>query len=163
VEDLASQYQIVEDAIRALGVDPVTCRRKTQGQWNLRKGSARVWVDLWYIESEKRSYFQVMSPVVPIPKDNQEKFFEELLRINDKLFGVAFTVYDGWSWLKVIREVEEMSVKEAQAIMVRVGNYADLYDDRLQLAYHVKGAKAQAASDGAMPNAPEVPGSSFLN
>lgn len=158
MKDLSQQYHIVEEAIRQLGVDPVTCRRKTEGQWNLRKGSARVWIDLWYIPSERRSYFQVMSPVVPIPKDNREAFYEYLLQITDKMYGVSTTLYDGWAWMKAIREVEDMSITEAKALLVRVGNYADHYDDILMDAFGLRDVLPHHSSDDRdNVAAPEVP------
>ncbi|MCB0839049.1 MAG: YbjN domain-containing protein [Bacteroidetes bacterium] len=134
--DLTQYYELVESCIRELGVDPVTCRNEP-GKWTLKKGSATVWIDLWHIERENRPYYQVMSPVMRIPKDIKLKnlLFEELLAINDKLFGVAFTIYQGWVYLKVIREVDGMDQNEAMAMLHRVGNYADQYDDDLISKY----------------------------
>jgi len=160
VHTLEHYYQIVEDAIRSLGVDPTTCRGKKPGQWNLRKGSARVWLDLWHIQHENRAYFQVMSPVLPLPRERLAEFFRELLEVNDKLYGVAFAVYDDWAWLKAIREVEDMSVDEALAILKRIGYYADEYDDRLMEKYNINFDKSAAGqdSDSAQPEAPVHPG-----
>ena len=72
-----------------------------------------------------------------IPTDMKRKnlLFEELLIINDKLFGVAFTIYQGWVYLKVIREVDGMDQNEAMAMLHRIGNYADQYDDELIAKY----------------------------
>jgi len=135
--DLTPYYQLVENVITKLGVDPSICRSKDgngeikAGQWNMLRGSAKVWIDLWYIEKEKRAYYQVMSPVMQIPENNKAALFQELLEINDKLYGVAFTIYNNWVWLKVIREVDGMDENEAFAMLTRIGNYADQYDDHL--------------------------------
>lgn len=157
MQDLTPYYQIVEECIQELGVDPVGCRGKEPGQWNLRKGSARVWIDLWHIESENRAYYQVMSPVLPIPKENVKAFYEELLLINDKLFGVAFTVHKNWAWLKVVREVEGMDHNEAMAMMVRVGKYADRYDNELADRYGVKLPIPGQSPDEDFPQKPGTP------
>ena len=78
-------------------------------------------------------------------------FFQELLELNDKLFGVAFGIYNGWTWLKVIREVDGMDENEAFAMLTRIGNYADQYDDYLINKYG-------GGSSSAQPQAPVAPG-----
>ena len=133
--NLDPKYKLVETAIARLGVDPAKCRGQKPGQWSLIRGSVKVWLDLWHIEKENRAYFQVMSPVVKIPTEQKEQFYEELLKINDKLFGVAFSLYKENAWIKVIREVDGMDENEAFAMITRVGNYADKYDDELKNKY----------------------------
>lgn len=153
--DLSPYYQLVENTITKLGIDPSTCRSKNNdgavkpGAWNLKKGSAKVWIDLWYIEKENRPYFQVMSPVMQIPANKQGELFKELLEINDKLYGVAFTIYNKWVWLKVIREVDGMDESEAFAMLTRIGNYADQYDDALMQKY---GENSDEAPAGPAPS-----------
>jgi hypothetical protein len=156
VEDLSQYYAVVDAAIKQLGVDPENCRGKQPGQWNLRKGSARIWIDLWHIHNERRAYFQAMSPVMPLPPERREEFFRELLETNDKLFGVAFAVYDNWAWLKSIREVEGMNESEALNILKRIGIYADDYDDKLMAKYNVR-LNAAAQTSDAEPEAPIHP------
>lgn len=133
--DLSPYYKVVEDAIQQLGIDPALCRGEKGGQWNLKKNDVNVWIDLWYIEREQRPYYQVMAPILQLPADNREKLYEELLQINDSLYGVAFTLYKDWVYLKVIREVEGMDDKEAFAMLTRIGNYADVYKQDLHDKY----------------------------
>ena len=142
MENLNHFYTLVEKCINQLGVDALKCRGKNPGSWTLRKGSVQVWVDVWYIEREKRSYFQVMSPVMKVPVEGREEFFLELLHINDRLFGVGFTVYKDTVWLKHIRETENLQESEIMNTLHRVGNYADQYDDVLKQKY-----KAEQADD----------------
>lgn len=157
--NLEDYYHIVEDAISELGVDPEGCRGKGDGQWNLRKGSAKIWLDLWHIERMRRAYFQVMSPVVPVPTSRREEFLMELLEINDRLFGVAFAVFDDWAWLKSIREVDDLDVSEAVAMLRRVGEYADQYDDLLMDKYSIR-LKGRHGPEGAEePGQPGHPSS----
>jgi len=127
--DLQSYFDIVESGIADLGVNPADCRGDNPGQWNLKKGDTLVWIDLWWIESEGRPYFQVMSPIFAVPTDEKTKnaIFAELLEINDTLFGVAFTVYNENIYIKVIREVDGMDKAESLSLLLRVGNYADLF------------------------------------
>jgi len=138
MENLNHFYTIIERSISNLGVDPLKCRGKNPGSWTLKKGSVQVWVDIWYIEREKRSYFQVMSPVMKIPTEKKTELFLELLQINDRLFGVAFTLYKDNVWLKHIRETENLDESEIMNTLHRVGNYADQYDDVLKQKYNAE-------------------------
>lgn len=132
MEDLTYHYAIVEKAIRDLGVDPTTCRGENPGSWNMVKGSARIMLDLWYVEQEKRAYFSVISPVMKFPKSSSESLSRELLSINHLLYGAAFTLYNDVVYMRTIREVDGMDSSEAGAMLLRVANYADHYDDILQ-------------------------------
>lgn len=134
-ENLNKYYQMVESCISDLGVDPVQCRGTKPGSWTLNKGSVQVWVDVWYIEREKRSYLQIMSPIMKVPKAEAEALFKELLQINDRLFGVGFTIYKDTVWLKHVRETENLQESEVLNTLHRVGNYADQYDDILKQKY----------------------------
>lgn len=152
-EELVPVFNMIETIIRDLGIDPTTTRGEKPGQWSLVKGSAKVWIDVWHIERENRAYFQVMSPVMRLPAQEMRlPFFQELLEINDKLFGVAFTMYNGWIWLKHIRETDGLDKSEAEAMIHRVGNYGDQYDDHLKQKY------PEAAQQAGAPGAPGAPG-----
>lgn len=133
--DLQPYYNMVENNIRSLGVDPAICRGEKPGQWNLKKGSANVWIDVFYSETNKCAYYQVMSPVMEIPGNNQQNFFQELLEHNYTFYGVAFVKYQNWAYIKAIREVDGMDEKEAMAVVNRVGWYADDLDDKLKAKY----------------------------
>ncbi len=135
--ELGHYYQIVEESIKSLGVNPADCRGDKPGQWNLKKGSALVWVDVMYIEREQRAYYQVMSPVCPLPSTHLLEFFQELLEINYGFYGVSFVKYENWIYIKMIREVEGLDSNEASAMLNRVGNYADHYDDFLKQKYGI--------------------------
>lgn len=137
--ELQPYYEVVEGCINDLGVNPVDCRGEKPGQWTLRKGSATVWIDLWNIPQEERAYYQVMSPIFAIPQDAEMRnnLFAELLSINDRLYGVAFTTFKEGIFIKVIREADGMDATEAQAMLLRVGNYADQYRKELADKYGV--------------------------
>ena len=137
--DLQSFYDVVENGIAELGVNPADCRGDNPGQWNLKKGDTVVWVDLWWIESENRPYYQVMSPIFPVPADEQTKntLFAQLLELNDTLFGVAFTVFQNNIYIKVIREADGMDKTESLSLLLRVGNYADLHRKELSEKFRI--------------------------
>jgi hypothetical protein len=135
--DMQPFYDVVEEGIADLGVNPADCRGENPGQWNLKKGDTTVWVDLFYVEKEERPYYQVMSPIFNIPADEAMKnqLFAELLEINDFLYGVAFTTYKDGIFIKVIREADGMDKSESLAMLLRVGNYADQYRQELSAKY----------------------------
>ena len=138
--NLQQYYDMVDNIIKSLGVDPAACKSETPGQWNLKKGSATVWIDVWQVQNEERGYFQVMSPVCQVPVNNQHLFTKELLEINHTLYGVAFTIFKDWAYIKMIREVDGLDQKEAEAMINRVGNYADDWDDKLKAKYGLETA-----------------------
>ena len=138
MENLNFYYRMVEECISRLGVDPVSTRGQEEGQWSLVKSYAKVWLDLWNIEKEGRAYFQVLSPVLKVTDvapDRKAELCEELLKINHSLYGVAFTIYNDFVWIKVIREASGMDSNEAMAMISRVGTYSDEYDDFLKNKY----------------------------
>ena len=136
MDNISGYYEIVENCIRKLGLDPLTVRTERSGSWRLVKGSANVYIDCWYIEREGRSYFQVLSPIMKIPENQKESFYYDLLSFNDTLFSCAFTLHNDWAWIKMIRECDGLDENEAFSILTRVGNYADQYDDLLKQHYN---------------------------
>jgi len=135
MQDLTLYYELVEDVISSFGINPVACRGDKAGMWKMFKGSAEVWIDVWYVDVQERAYFQVMSPVIPVPAENQLNFYRELLEINDILFGVAFNIHKGYAYIKAIREVDGLDFTEISSTINRVGNYCDDYDDHLKTKY----------------------------
>lgn len=133
--DLTPYYQMVENCIKQLGVDPEACRDKNPGQWNLKKGSANVWIDVFKREKDVFGYFQCMGPIVDIPQTNKEAFYQELLEINHSLYGVAMTKFKERIYIKTIRELDGLNEDEIMAMIKRVGGYADDYDDYLKNKY----------------------------
>jgi hypothetical protein len=137
-------YEIVEDAIRRIGVSPEVCRdKKQEGRWVLKKNEIKVWIDMIHIKAEERAYFQVTAPIINIPNENREVFYEDLLKINDKLYGVAFSIYNGAAWIKILREAEGLDSTEAYASIIRVGTYGERYLKELKEKYF--------SNDGVIP------------
>jgi len=137
--DLQVYYEMVEACITELGIDPIKVRTPNKaGEWELSKGSITLWVSITYLEQNKSTYIQVLSPVVSVPAQNIQRFYEELLETNHTLYGVAFTKYERWIYVKAIREVEGLDSSELFNMITRVGNYADMYDDVFWAKYSAK-------------------------
>ena len=133
--NLEPYYQMVENVIRKLGVDPSICRSQNPGQWDLKKGSASVWIDVFKRDQDHYGYFQCVAPVVQIPSDNTQGFYEEILEKNHTLYGTAMTKHKDWIYMKSIRELDGLDEEEILATINRVGNYADDLDDYFKNKY----------------------------
>lgn len=135
-KELDKYYLIVEEVIRSLGVSIEECRSLDQngkpipGQWNLTKGSAKIFADVYKTE-EGTAYFCVASPVMEAPA-SAAGLHEKLLEFNHKLYGASFSINQRWVWLRTIRECEGMDNNECKNTFDRVGWYADRYDDELK-------------------------------
>jgi hypothetical protein len=133
-------YDMVERVIAELGVDPKLCRGQQIGQWNMKLGSASVWIDVFQSKDAQGNYIdggyiQLMAPVMNIPAERQAELYRELLELNHKLYGVAFTVFENGVYIKSIRELENLEQSEVKNTFNRVGIYADDYDDLLKTKY----------------------------
>lgn len=129
-------YQMVDECIRSLGIDPNESRGEKEGQWNLRKGTASVWVDVFFDTHNNSGYIQVMGPVCKVPQNDTIPFYEELLQIGHNLFGVGFTKFNEWIYIKSLRETDDLQPREISAMLNRVGTYCDQYDDYFNNKYH---------------------------
>jgi hypothetical protein len=132
---LEAYFRIIEKAILKIGIDPEKCRNEKLGRWSIQKGSINIMIDVWMLEKEQRAYFQVVAPIMEIPKGSNSALTEELLEINHALFGAAFSIFQEVIYLKITREIEGLDVSEAYQTILRVGNYADYYDDILKEKY----------------------------
>lgn len=133
-------YNLVEDVLKDYNIDPSTCRGPQPGQWNLKRGSANVWVDVFQSKDAQGNltnygYLQVLAPVCEVPVNNQHLFTKELLEANHLLYGVSFTIYMEKAYIKTIRELEGLDKSEVRTAFDRVGIYADEWDDKLRAKY----------------------------
>lgn len=133
-------FNLFEEVLIEYKIDPATARGQQPGQWNLKLGSASVWVDVFQSKDAQGNltnygYFQVMAPVCEVPVNNQHLFTKELLEINHSLYGVAFTIFQDKAYIKAIRELQGLDKSEIKTTLDRVGIYADDYDDKLKAKY----------------------------
>lgn len=133
-------YNLFEEVLVEYKIDPATARGQQPGQWNLKLGSASVWVDIFQSKDTQGNltnygYIQVMAPVCEVPVNNQHLFTKELLEINHSLYGVGFTIFQDKAYIKAIRELQGLDKSEIKTTLDRVGIYADDYDDKLKAKY----------------------------
>lgn len=142
MKNLQVYFDNIENVIRRKGVDPAVCRGEKPGQWNLKRGSANVWIDVWKVKDQDYGYMQIMAPVVAVPQIKREEFFEEILETNHKLYGVGMTKFKEWIYLKAIRELDGLDESEVESTLNRIGVYADDYDDYFKEKYHGETGRA---------------------
>ena len=145
--NLQNYYDVVENSLRELGLDPTKCRGENAGQWSLTKGSAFIRVSMTYFERENASYFQVIAPVMQVPATNTQQFYQELLELSFTFYGASFVKFEDWIFVKVIREADGLDAKEAGAMINRVAWYADEYDDKLKARYGIAPGAGGAHGD----------------
>lgn len=137
---LQHYYSLLEEVLVEYKIDVAAARGQQPGQWNLKLGSASVWVDIFQSKDAQGNlmqygYMQVMAPVSEVPVNNQHLFTKELLEINHSLYGVAFTIYKDKAYIKAIRELQGLDKSEIKSTFDRVGIYADEWDDKLRAKY----------------------------
>lgn len=128
---LQPYYNIVENALKRMEINPEESRGEDAGQWNLRNGNATVWVDVWYLAEEKMPYFQVIAPIMTTPDKKLEEFYAEILKINYTLFEVAFSLLEDGVYLKNVKEAFDLTEEQVIFSINRCGFYADYYNDKL--------------------------------
>ncbi len=136
VNKLQPYYNLVEQVMTGLGAPIEQCRtvangQVVPGQWNLLKGSANVYVDV-YASTDGYAYCCIASPVMKITTAKLQAFYEKLLKLNHQMYAASFSINEGWIWLRIVRECAGMDFNECRAMFDRVGWYADQYDDELK-------------------------------
>lgn len=137
---LDSVAKMVEVVIRELGLDPQASRLTLKGEgqaWGLMKGSAELFIYLIPGEDEGQS-LQVVAPVIQLPEDRavHPRLFRRLLELNALvLSGAAFGVKEDIVVLVADRSTRDLNQSEVRDMVLRVGHFADLYDDELVVQF----------------------------
>lgn len=126
--------KIIEECIRYVGLDPEECWDADREQWTFYKGSAMLNVYIFPIERESGAeyYISFESPIMDLPSDNREQFFERLLRENAQRIAVKFSIRDERIVCETNRELDGIDFDETLRCMFRVAEVADALDDELK-------------------------------
>jgi hypothetical protein len=129
---------MVEEVITELGLAPQENRVQTESgspAWGLMKGSAQVFVFINdNTADEEYNTIQVVSPVVTLPEapSMQTALFRHLLDLNAReINGAAFGLKGETVVITVDRSTQDLNRSEVKDMILRVGFYADYYDDTL--------------------------------
>lgn len=135
---LRATRRMVEEVISELGMDPGESRMPTdEGSfaWGLMKGSAEVFIFvLPGADPDAYHSIQVVSPVMTLPGDSghQNALFRRLLELNAQVIsGAAFGLKGQTVMLVCDRSTKDISASEVRDMVLRVGYFADKYDDDL--------------------------------
>jgi hypothetical protein len=136
--NLRSTAKMVEEVIAELGLSPQENRLQTESgnpAWGLMKGSAQVFV---FINpgtgDENLNSLQVVAPVIIMPEapGSQMALFRHVLELNAReITGAAFGIKGDTVVITVDRSTVDLDRSEVKDMVLRVGYYADLYDDTL--------------------------------
>lgn len=120
---LQNYYNLVDEAISELGLNPNETKGEMQGQWNLKKGKFDIMVDVW--EQEKQFLFQVVSPLCALPDENKEGFMLYLLQKNYGLSGIAYAVMEDNVYLKYTTEAVSLTKENIISLLTKTAFYAE--------------------------------------
>ena len=135
-EQLKHAEALVEQTIRALGIDPTTART-TAGErtvYSLKRGSASILVVLHPPrEGEPDGTIRVVAPIIRLPAaDRRPALFQRLLELNGReLIGAAFGIVGDDVVVLSERSVRDLDASEVEATLRTIGRVADRYDDVL--------------------------------
>jgi hypothetical protein len=125
--------RLVEEVIEELGLSPLQNRlahNPDAPAWALTKGSAEVYIFL--NPAPQGAYLQVVSPIVEAPDSGLLPLFRRLLELNaEELVGASFGLRGNSVVLSTDRPVHDIDRSEVREMILRVGLYADHFDDVL--------------------------------
>ncbi len=116
-------YNLVDDAIAELGLNPGETRGEQPGQWNLKKGDFDIMIDVW--EQEKHFLFQIVSPLCSLPDDNKEEFLLYLLQKNYGMSSLAYAIMEDSVFLKHTTEAHSLTKENIVALLTKTAFYAE--------------------------------------
>ncbi len=123
-------------AARGLDVGRSRIESETGPAWELRHGSAEVYIFLSAGEGD--NYIQVVSPVMVPTADSLQRpeLLRRLLELNaNELTGAAFGLRDDEVVLTTDRATAGLDRVELEEMVQRVAEYADHYDDALTVEF----------------------------
>jgi hypothetical protein len=131
--DMEAYYQLVEEALQSIGVDPQQAAGEEPGQWTLERSKALLMIDLWFVEEEGRPFFQILSPVIDLQSvDDHFGLFRRLLEDNYRVQGSGFCLLQDAIYLNTVRPVEEIDGTIVAELIKRTGFYSDFFIEQLQ-------------------------------
>jgi hypothetical protein len=123
---IQNYYNIVEEAIAALGIPAEQSRAEQPGQWNLKKGKFDIMMDLW--EQEKQFLFQIVVPICALPDENKEAFFLHLLNRNYGMSSMAYAIMDDSVFVKYTSEANTLTNEIILNLLTKAAFYAEQSD-----------------------------------
>ena len=116
---------LLEEVMSSLDID-VTLARRSQRTWRFDEGSARI--DINYYEN---GIIIGDSALCRIPQENIEALYDYLLKENDQLNYLQFSINENIIYLSYLIVDSSLTLEEGQTALKRLKKLADEYDDHL--------------------------------
>jgi len=127
-------YQIVENGIKDLGIDPVSCREAKEGQWSFKRGSVSIVVGLIETETFPKGYFYVNSYLLndsQVADNRKNDLFKSLMEENLYLVGMKLCYKSPNFMLLSNRSAIGLDKEEVAITIDKLSAKADKLDDIL--------------------------------
>ncbi len=120
---LITYYNLINEAITALGLNPEETKGENAGQWNLKKGKFDIMVDVW--EQENQFLFQIVCPLCSMPDENKDGFLQHLLQRNYGMSSVTYAMMENDVFLKYTTEAGELTKENVIMLLNKTAFYAE--------------------------------------
>ena len=120
---LTTYYNLINEAITALGLNPEETKGENAGQWNLKKGKFDIMVDVW--EQENQFLFQIVCPLCSMPDENKDGFLQHLLQRNYGMSSVTYAMMENDVFLKYTTEAGELTKENVIMLLNKTAFYAE--------------------------------------
>ncbi len=92
MEALQQTWQLIEETLQSLGIEPEQARNEDPGQWTVYREKLEVYIDAWSVGKEQNPFLyfpaddqvllQVICPICLVPEGREVEFFEEIADLN---------------------------------------------------------------------------------
>ncbi|PHS58230.1 MAG: peptidase S1 [Sulfurimonas sp.] len=117
--------KLLEDILNSLNIN-VTLSRRSQSSWVVDRGSARIKINYY-----ENGIIIGDSKLCAIPKDNINDVYDYLLKENEKLSYLRFSISENNIYLSHLIIDSSLSLDKGGIAFERLFNYSDKYDDIL--------------------------------
>ena len=116
-------YNLIDEAITELGLNPKETKGQLEGQWNLKKGRFDIMVDIW--EQENQFLFQIVCPLCSLPNENKEEFLLHLLKRNYGMSSITYAILEDSVFLKYTTEANTLTKEAVLMLFNKAAFYAE--------------------------------------
>lgn len=148
--DLKDLYNLIEEAIEKMGVNPADTKNAGEGQWFLMNDDMPIYLDAWadpekkpwnfYKFDEDPTVFQVTIPLCYAPTLKRNEFFEELLTLNLFLhYGkLSYNAAENVVVLVYRKPGSALRWQEVREVIDALGYYAEMVYHVLKEEFNLK-------------------------
>lgn len=117
--------KLLESILDSLGIN-VTLSRRSQASWRVERGSARIEINYY-----ENGIIIGDSKLCGIPQNNIEEIYDYLLKENEKLSYLKFSINENSIFLSYLIVDSSLTKKEGKIAFERLFEYSDKYDQIL--------------------------------